>query len=310
MRTIPASELIINPDGSVFHLHLRPGQLADTVVLVGDPARVEQVASRFDSRELSVSSREFHTVTGSYRGRRMTVVSHGIGTDNIDIVVTELDALANIDFATRQEKPAGERRRLTMLRLGTSGALQRDLKIGDLVFARTSAGFDGLLNYYEGRNEVCDPALEKAFVKHVGWSDLLARPYFIDSDSELFDAFAGVTKEGITISAPGFYGPQGRWVRLRPADLQLNEKIESFRYPDAPDGGGKGATKDTTKGERRITNYEMESSALAGLGALLGHRAATVCTIIAQRTALEASTDYRPFVEKMIEISLDRLAKI
>ena len=291
MRTIPSSELIINDDGSVFHLHLKPEQLADTVVLVGDPGRVEQVAAYFDSREFSVANREFHTVTGVYRGRRMTVLSHGIGTDNIDIVVTELDALANIDFATRKAKPSTKQ--LTLLRLGTSGALQRNLKIGDLVFARTSVGFDGLLNYYEGRNDVCNLAMEQAFMRHTGWSELLAKPYFIDADARLFETFADVTVEGITISAPGFYGPQGRWVRLRPADPALNEKIESFRYEG-----------------RRITNYEMESSALAGLGALLGHRAATICTVIAQRVALEAATDYRPFVEKMIKISLDRLVRI
>ncbi len=299
MRTIPSSELIINADGSVFHLHLRPEQLADTIVLVGDPARVAQVAAHFDEREFSVASREFHTVTGSYRGRRMTVLSHGIGTDNIDIVVTELDALANIDFATRQVRP--EHRRLTMLRLGTSGALQRDLRIGDLVFARTSVGFDGLLNYYEGRGRVCDAEIERAFMTHTGWSELLAKPYFIDADRELHRAFADITTEGITISAPGFYGPQGRWVRLKPADPALNEKIESFRHPDRENPAGP---------DRRITNYEMESSALAGLGALLGHRAATICTIIAQRVAHEASTDYGPFVEKMIKISLDRLAGI
>ncbi len=298
MRKIPSSELIINDDGSIFHLHLKPEQLADKVVLVGDPGRVAQVAAYFDEREFTVSNREFHTVTGSYRGSRMTVLSHGIGTDNIDIVVTELDALANIDFTTRLAKPL--HRRLTMLRLGTSGALQEDLKIGDIVFSRTSAGFDGLLNWYEGRDTVCDLELESAFVRHTGWSELLPRPYFIDADREILDAFAGVVKEGITISAPGFYGPQGRWVRLKPADAGLNEKIESFRYPD----------HETPGNERCITNYEMESSALAGLGALLGHRAATVCTIIAQRVALEAATDYRPFVEKMIELSLDRLAEI
>jgi uridine phosphorylase len=224
------------------------------------------------------------------------VLSHGIGTDNIDIVVTELDALANIDLETRRVKPA--HRRLTMLRMGTSGALQRDLEIGDMVFARTSAGFDGVLSYYEGRDRVCDPDMERAFIAHTGWNPQLARPYFVDSDPELREAFRGVAKEGITISAPGFYGPQGRWVRLKPADPALNEKIEAFRYP-AADGT-----------ERRITNYEMESSALAGLGALLGHRAATVCTIIAQRTQLEVSTDYRPFVDKMIEKSLDILIRI
>jgi uridine phosphorylase len=291
MRVIPPSELIINDDGSVFHLHLRPEQLADTVVLVGDPARVAQVAAHFDEREHTASNREFHAVTGSYRGRRMTVLSHGIGTDNIDIVVTELDALANIDFKTRQTNPT--HRRLTMLRLGTSGALQPDLKIGDLVFARTSVGFDGLLNWYEGRDEVADLALEKAFIKHTGWSEALPKPYFVDADKDLAQTFADATIEGITISAPGFYGPQGRWVRLRPADPDLNEKIESFRHEG-----------------RRITNYEMESSALAGLGALLGHRAATICTIIAQRVSHTASPDYRPFVENMIKTSLDRLSEI
>ncbi len=314
MRTIPSSELIINDDGSIFHLHLKPENLADTVVLVGDPARVAQVAARFDTREFSAASREFHTVTGTYRGKRMTVLAHGSGTDNIDIVVTELDALANIDFATRQVKPV--HKTLTMLRLGTSGGLQQDLKIGDLVFARTSVGFDGVLNYYEGRDKVCDLEMERAFMRHTGWSELLAKPYFIDADRELFETFRDVTKEGITISATGFYGPQGRWVRLKPADPALNEKIESFRHPDRkyPEPGNDDTQERTTDhrghSQRRITNYEMESSALAGLGALLGHRAATICTIIAQRVALEAATDYRPFVEKMIKISLDRLAKI
>lgn len=304
MRTIPSSELIINDDGSIFHLHLKPGQIADTIVLVGDPGRVAQVTKHFDEREFSVASREFHTVTGTYKGKRMTVLSHGIGTDNIDIVVTELDALANIDFVTRQIKP--EFRRLTMLRLGTSGGLQPDLKIGDIVFARTSVGFDGLLNYYEGRNDVCDLDLERAFIAHTGWSPLLAKPYFIDADRELFDLFRDVTKEGITISAPGFYGPQGRYVRIKPADINLNDKIESFRYSEnhaKPTGLGLPANT-----QRRITNFEMESSALAGLGALMGHRAATICTIIAQRVALDMETDYKPFVENMIKMSLDRLA--
>ncbi len=284
----------MNSDGTVFHLHLRPEQLADTIVLVGDPARVAQVAARFDVRECAVENREFHSVTGIYKGRRMTVLSHGIGTDNIDIVVTELDALANIDFATRQVKP--QHKRLTMLRLGTSGGLQTDLRIGDLVFARTSVGFDGLLNFYEGRNEVCNSDMERAFVAHTGWSEQLPAPYFVDADKKLWELFRDATTEGITISAPGFYAPQGRWVRLKPADPQLNEKIESFRYP------AEVATS------RRITNYEMESSALAGLSALMGHRAATICTIIAQRVTENATTDYAPFVEKMITMSLDRLA--
>ena len=291
MRTIPSSELIINDDGSIFHLHLTPDQLADTVILVGDPGRVELVASFFESRECEVSNREFKTVTGSYKGRRMTALSTGIGTDNIDIVVTELDALANIDFATRQVK--NEFKQLTLLRLGTSGALQEDIKVGERVFARTSVGFDGLLNYYAGRNDVCDLAIERAFVEHTGWNPLLTAPYFINADESLFEHFKDVTREGITIAAPGFYAPQGRWVRLQPQDLHLNEKIESFRFEG-----------------RRITNFEMESSALAGLAALMGHKAGTVCTIIAQRIAKDACTDYKPFVREMVVDALEKLRTI
>lgn len=200
MRTIPSSELIINDDGSIFHLHLKPEQLADIVILVGDPGRVAMVASFFDTQEYSVSNREFNTVTGTYKGKRMTVLSTGIGIGNIDISVTELDALANVDFATRQEK--AQKRQLTLVRLGTSGAIQPDIKVGQFVFARTSVGFDGLLNYYKGRNEVCDLEIEKAFMKHTGWSDLLPKPYFIDADPSLAELFRDVTIEGITIAAP------------------------------------------------------------------------------------------------------------
>ena len=288
-RVIPASELIINEDGSIFHLHLRPEQIADIVMLVGDPARVDMIASYFDDIECNIASREFKTITGVYKGRRMTALSTGIGTDNIDIVVTELDALANIDFATRQVKD--EFKQLTLLRLGTSGALQEDIEVGERVFARTSVGFDGLLNFYAGRNDVCDLEIEKAFVEHTAWNPLLTAPYFINADESLFELFRDVTHEGITIAAPGFYAPQGRWVRLKPQDVELNAKIESFRF-----------------GERRITNFEMEGSALAGLAALMGHRAATICTIIAQRIALDVETDYKPYVRQMIEMALDRLA--
>ena len=290
-RIIPASELIINEDGSIFHLHLRPEQLADIVILVGDPGRVSMVASFFDEKECEVSNREFNTVTGTYKGKRMTVLSTGIGIGNIDISVTELDALANIDFATRQVKD--EFRQLTLVRLGTSGALQPDIKVGEQVFSRTSVGFDGLLNYYAGRNDVCDLAIEQAFMKHVGWNELLPKPYFINADASLFELFKDITREGITIAAPGFYAPQGRWVRMQPQDIHLNEKIESFDYHG-----------------RRITNFEMEGSALAGLAALMGHKAATICTIIAQRVALDACTDYKPFVRKMVANALDKLAML
>ena len=291
MRIIPSSELIINEDGSIFHLHLLPEQLADIVMLVGDPGRVDMIASYFDSIECTVESREFRTVTGTYKGKRMSAISTGIGTDNIDVVVTELDALANIDFATRTEKPV--KKQLTLLRLGTSGAIQPDIPLGSFVYARTSIGFDGLLNYYAGRNEVCDLAIEKAFVEHTGWNPQLPAPYFIDGHEGLYNHFADSVVEGITIAAPGFYGPQGRWVRIAPADINLNAKIESFNYEG-----------------RRITNFEMESSALAGLGALMGHRAGTICTIIAQRAVKDMNTDYKPFVRQMVELALDKLAEL
>ena len=291
MRIIPTSELIINSDGSIFHLHIRPEHLADIVILVGDPGRVEMVASYFDNQECNIASREFRTITGTYKGKRMTVISTGIGTDNIDIVVNELDALANIDFETRTEK--AEKRVLTLLRLGTSGAIQPDIPLGSFVFAHSSVGFDGLLNYYAGRNDVCDLAIEKAFVEHTGWNPQLPAPYFIDSDESLFEHFKDSVVDGITIAAPGFYGPQGRWLRLAPADKELNAKIESFRYEG-----------------RCITNFEMESSALAGLGALMGHRAGTICTIIAQRAVKDMNTDYKPFVRQMIEMALNKLAAL
>lgn len=290
-RVIPSSELIINEDGSIFHLHLLPEQLADIVLLVGDPGRVALVAQNFDTVECRVSNREFNTVTGTYKGKRMTVISTGIGIGNIDISVTELDALANIDFKTRMVKE--QKRQLTLVRLGTSGALQPDIKVGDVVCARTSVGFDGLLNYYAGRNEICDLAIEKAFMEHTQWDELLPKPYFIDSTPEMWELFKDSTIGGITIASPGFYAPQGRWVRLQPADPTLNKKIESFEYEG-----------------RRITNFEMESSALAGLATLMGHRVTTLCTIIAQRVALDACTDYKPFVKNMIRMALDKLATL
>lgn len=288
MRTISPSELIINPDGSIFHLHLKPGQIADTIILVGDPARVETVAAYFDYRELEVANREFYTITGTYNNKRLSVISTGIGTDNIDIVMTELDALVNVDFTNRTIKP--EKKTLTILRLGTSGALQPDIQLGSFVFARTSIGFDGLLNFYKGRNDVCELDMENDFIKHVGWSNMLPAPYCINADEELYNLFRKDTIDGITISAPGFYAPQGRSIRLEPADINMNEKIESFRYTG-----------------RRITNYEMESSAIAGLAALMGHRAGTICTIIAQRVAKESKTDYAPYIKSMIELALSKL---
>ena len=245
-RTIAPSELIVNSDGSVFHLHLRPEQLARTVILVGDPGRVEQVASRFDRIEHRAANREFVTATGYYAGKRMTVLSTGIGTDNIDIVVNELDALVNIDLRTRTEKE--EKTRLTLVRLGTCGAIRPELRLGDRILSRISVGLDGLLNFYEGSEAVCDREMERAFVEHTGWNSRLATPYFVRCSDYLAELFAPDTVEGMTASAPGFYAPQGRYLRLAPADRRLNEKIESFEY-----------------GGHRFTNFEMEGSALAGL---------------------------------------------
>ena len=288
MRTIPASELIINNDGSIFHLHVRPDQIATTILLCGDPKRVDLIASHFDSIECDISSREFHTITGTYRGRRISCVSHGIGCDNIDIVVTELDALVNIDFETRQEKP--EHTTLTLVRIGTSGGLQECSPVGSYVVAAKSMGFDGLLNYYEVPDGMFDLDLEAAFCNHVGWNPRLPAPYVVSADPELVNRIGHDMVQGITIAAPGFYGPQGRYVRARPADINLNSKIQSFKYNDW-----------------QITNFEMESSALAGMSALLGHKAMTVCAIIAGRVSHNMNTEYKGSIEGLIKIVLDRI---
>ena len=288
MRTIPASELIINNDGSIFHLHVRPDQIATTILLCGDPKRVDLIASHFDTIECDISSREFHTITGTYRGKRLSCISHGIGCDNIDIVVTELDALVNIDFATRQEK--AEHTTLTLVRIGTSGGLQECSPVGSYVVAAKSMGFDGLLNYYEVPDGVFDLDIETAFCDHVGWNRRLPAPYVVSADPELVNRIGHDMVKGITIAAPGFYGPQGRYVRARPADMELNSKIQSFRY-----------------NEWQITNFEMESSALAGMSALLGHKAMTVCAIIAGRVSHNMNTEYKGSIEGLIKIVLERI---
>ena len=288
MRTIPASELIINNDGSIFHLHVRPDQIATTILLCGDPKRVDLIASHFDTIECDISSREFHTITGTYRGKRLSCVSHGIGCDNIDIVVTELDALVNIDFETRQEKP--EHTTLTLVRIGTSGGLQECSPVGSYVVAAKSMGFDGLLNYYEVPDGIFDLDIETAFCNHVGWNRRLPAPYVVSADAELVERIGHDMVKGITIAAPGFYGPQGRYVRARPADIDLNSKIQSFRY-----------------NECQITNFEMESSALAGMSALLGHKAMTVCAIIAGRVSHNMNTEYKGSIEGLIKIVLERI---
>lgn len=287
-RIIPASELIINEDGSVFHIHLTPEQLRDNIIFVGDPGRVDMVASYFDSIDYNVSSREFHAIGGTYKGKPMMVISHGIGPDNIEIVVTELDALANIDFKTRKIKQ--EHRTLNIVRIGTSGSLQEDLHIGDFVIAEKGMGFDGILNFYADRDKVCDLEFEREFCKHTECKETWAAPYTVDADAELVERIGRDDMvRGFTIAAVGFYAPQGRMVRLKLADPNLNEKIESFRFNGRP-----------------ITNFEMESACLQGMAKLLGHRAMTVCCIIAERRLNNANTDYKPKVRHLIETVLER----
>ncbi|MBR1791833.1 MAG: nucleoside phosphorylase [Bacteroidaceae bacterium] len=288
-RVFPPSELIINEDGSIFHLHLRPEQLADKVILVGDPGRVQTVAAHFERMECDIQSREFHTITGRYKGKRISVVSTGIGCDNIDIVMTELDAIANIDFQTRTEND--EHRTLSIVRVGTCGGLQPFTPTGSFIASVKSIGFDGLLNYYDGRNDVCDLQLEEAFKKHMNWSPLKGAPYVAQANPELIDQIAQDDMvRGITIACGGFYGPQGRQIRLRIQDPQQNEKVEAFEY-----------------GGLRICNFEMESSAVAGLSSLLGHRAMTCCMVVANRYTTEVNTEYKNSIDTLIEMVLDRI---
>ena len=286
---IAESELIINGDGSIFHLHIRPEQLADKVILVGDPGRVAMFKPLFDAVECEGASREFVWVTGTYKGTRMTALSTGIGTDNIDIVMTELDALANIDFATREVKPG--HRTLQIVRLGTCGAIQPEIPLGSFILSHYSVGFDGLLNWYEGREQITDIAMEQAFMKHMNWLPDLPTPYFVHASQKLIDLFADSTVRGMTISAPGFYGPQGRVVRQQLAMPHMLEDVESFRF-----------------GDWKITNFEMEGSAIAGIAAHLGHEAITVCCAIAHRYLKDANTDYKPRVAQLVSLVMDKLS--
>ncbi len=288
---IPSSELIINNDGTIFHLHLKPEQLADKVILVGDPGRVPMVAAHFDTTECDVESREFHTITGTFEGKRITVLSTGIGCDNIDIVLNELDALANIDFDTRTIKP--QLRQLEIVRVGTCGGLQPFTPEGTFVASEYSIGFDGLLNFYDGRNEVCDLHFEEAFLAHMNWhgTQCIAHPYVIKCNDELLERIAADDMvRGVTIACGGFYGPQGRKLRLSLADPEANAKIESFEYES-----------------HKVTNFEMESSAVAGLARLMGHKATTVCMVIANRVAGRANTNYKQSIDSLITAVLQRL---
>lgn len=288
-KVFPPSELPINEDGSAFHLHIKPEQLADKVILVGDPGRVTLIGKYLSDIECEVSSREFHSITGTYNGKRITVLSTGIGCDNIDIVMNELDALVNIDFNTRTEND--EHRTLTLVRIGTCGGLQPETPIGTFIASVKSIGFDGLLNYYEGRDEVCDTELEKAFVKHMDWSPKKGAPYVAIANEELINRIAcDDMVRGITIACGGFYGPQGRQIRIPIQDPEQNSKVESFKYNGL-----------------KICNFEMESSALAGLASLLGHNAMTCCMVIANRYAQKMNTAYTNQIEDLIKLVLERI---
>ncbi len=289
MKRIAESELILNDDKSIFHLHITPEQLADKIILVGDPGRVKLAASFFESIECEVESREFRTTTGIYKGKRISVISTGIGTDNIDIVVNELDALVNVDLETRL--PKTEHKTLEIIRVGTSGSLQADIPIDSFLISEKSIGFDGLLNFYDKRNDVSELNFEKAFTTFVDWNAQLTKPYVVNSSSKLVDRIhSDKTIKGVTISAPGFYGPQGRIIRLNTVDNDLNDKIAAFRF-----------------GEYKITNYEMESSAIAGLSLLLGHEATTVCAIIANRANGTSSPNYKETIAELLQYVLEKI---
>ncbi len=285
------SELMINDDGSIFHLHVKPEWLADKIILVGDPGRVPMVAGHFEKVLHEVESREFHTMTGYYKGKHIMVTSTGIGCDNIDIVMNELDALANIDFKTREDKE--NFRQLEIVRIGTCGGLQPYTPVGSFICSMKSVGFDGLLNFYQGRNSVCDLAMERALINHLGWTGNMCAPYpyVIDADPELVERIAGKNMVlGVTIACGGFFGPQGRQLRIPLADPNQNEKVENFEFNGM-----------------RITNFEMESSALAGLSRLMGHKATTCCMVIANRRAKQANTGYKNQIDDLISIVLDRI---
>lgn len=291
MKTFPASQLIINADGSIFHLHIKPEHLADKVILVGDQGRVDLVASFFDegSIECDIQSREFHTITGRYQGKRISCISTGIGTDNCDIVMNEIDALANIDFATRTEKETP--RVLDIVRIGTCGGMQEDIPLGTFLVSEKSIGWDGVLAFYEDRDKIADVGFEKALVDFIGYPAKAAVPYVVAANAELVNRIArNDMMRGCTIAANGFYGPQGRVLRVGLAVEDINEKISAFRYQG-----------------QRITNYEMEGSCIAGLALHMGHRAMTVCCVIAQRKIEAANTDYKPRIKELVKTVLERI---
>jgi uridine phosphorylase len=289
MIQFPASELLINADGSIFHLHLKPEHLADNVLLVGDPGRVEMIASLMDHTECRLSNREFETVTGTYKGKRLTAISTGIGSDNIDIVLNELDALANIDLENRTEKPL--KRVLNIVRIGTCGSLQPDIPVGSFLISSKSIAFDGMLHFYAGTESICDRSFEEAFYQQLNWPARFNRVSVVSANQALIEQIGRDDMvKGVTITANGFYGPQGRLLRIPLAKPDLNALLQSFSF-----------------NKYRITNYEMESAAVAGLSSLLGHRAMTVCLVIANRFAKDANIEYHTAMKQLVTTVMDRL---
>ncbi|MBN2175763.1 MAG: nucleoside phosphorylase [Bacteroidales bacterium] len=289
-KKIPASELILNSDGSIYHLNLKPEHLAGTIILVGDPARVDLVSGYFDKIEFKGQNREIHTQTGIISNMRLTVMSTGMGTDNIDIVLNELDALVNIDLKTRTIKP--KHTSLNIIRMGTSGAIQQDIPVNSIVMSEFGLGLDGLLNFYKFKESPEENAIAKAFVEYAQWNNRLSYPYIVAASSALANALGKDLIKGITATAPGFYGPQGRVLRLQVANPGLNEKLKKFRYQN-----------------KRIVNFEMETSALYGLGRLLGHKTLTVCCAIANRESNNYNQNYHSAIIDMIELMLGRITQ-
>ena len=288
MNTLPSSELVVNPDGSIYHLKLQPDQIADTILLVGDQGRVSQISALFDSIECQVQNREFVTHTGLYKGKRISAVSTGIGTDNIDIVLNELDALVNIDLKARTILE--NKRVLNLIRIGTSGTLMHDIPVNSVVASAYGLGFDGLMHFYDYKASSGERILLNAIEEHLQLPQQLNQPYLVEADETLFKLLSEGAFTGITATACGFYGPQGRELRLKPAVADLNERMMSYSH-----------------GRYRITNFEMETSALYGLSKMLGHRACTVCAIIANRATQEYSKDYKPVIQDLIKTVLDRV---
>ena len=289
-QPIPASQLVLNSEGAIYHLNLHPDQLADDVLLVGDPGRVEMISDFFDTIEVKRQNRELVTRTGYYHGKRISVISTGMGTDNLDIVMNELDALANIDLKTRMPKET--RRTLNLIRIGTCGALQPDIPVENSYIAtRYAIGLDGLLYFYEKNKEVNEIAIRDAFIEQMDYPKDLPTPYVVEGSKELFDRLAEGYIQGVTATAPGFYGPQGRTLRMHLAYPETNRKIESFNYQGW-----------------RVCNFEMESSALYGLGKMMGHNCLTICVAIANRVTEKFATDYHPYVKKLVINTLDRLS--